>query len=383
MSKARCWIALLLALSLLLGGCWDRRELEERTSVLGMGIDLAKGKPNLLKVTVQIPIPIKIAGSGGQTGGKGGGSPVRVMSSTGHTVLEAISNLQKRLNQKIFIGHARVVAVSEEVARRGLREITDGFRRDPEMRRLLWPIVVKKDAAHLLKVKPKLEQIPIVYIMDMIESGTKTGSIPDQTLGNFYIQDSSRTMQPYLNYMVTHNDEIIWKGVAVFREDKMVGVLPELQTWVLNQLRDNKTGGDIVIAVPGKKGAYITVRPHFVRTKLKLEQAGNQTGSLQARYVCRLQCDLLEATFPLDFKDNGIIHKYEQIIRQEMEKRAAKLINMLQKDFKSDILKLGLAIHGHHYRDYWVSHNWVEEFPRFPISVQYDVHIRRIGMKMK
>ncbi len=385
MIQVRYLVALLLALSLLLGGCWDRRELEERISVVALGIDIAERKPNLYKLTVQIPIPTKIAGSGagGGGGGKGGGAPVRVMSSTGHTVLEAIGNLQKRLNQKIFIGHTRVVAISEAVARKGMREITDGFRRDPEMRRLLWPIVVKKDAAHLLKVNPKLAQVPVVYIMDMIESGTKTGAIPAQTLGNFYIQYSSEPLEPYLNYMETRTDEIIWKGVAVFHKDRMVGVLPEAQTWVLNQLRDNRQGGDVVIAVPGQKGKYFTVRPHFVRTKLRIDKTGNGNGGLQARYVCRMQCDLIEATIPLDFTNDRAIRKYEQLVRQEMEKRAAKLIGMLQNEFKSDILKLGLSLRAHHYHDYWVNHNWEQEFPRFPISVQYDVYIRRIGMEVK
>jgi hypothetical protein len=31
-----------------------------------------------------------------------------------------LSNIQKRLNQQLFMGHTRVVAISEEIAREGL-----------------------------------------------------------------------------------------------------------------------------------------------------------------------------------------------------------------------------------------------------------------------
>ncbi|MFO7291060.1 MAG: Ger(x)C family spore germination protein, partial [Bacillota bacterium] len=54
----------------LLTGCWDRREIEQRSFVFAMAID---EHPKGVEVSVQIPIPIMIVGSGGGVGGGQGG----------------------------------------------------------------------------------------------------------------------------------------------------------------------------------------------------------------------------------------------------------------------------------------------------------------------
>ncbi|MGD8190133.1 Ger(x)C family spore germination protein [Brevibacillus ginsengisoli] len=377
----RFWFLLLLC-SFILAGCWDRRELEERTSLLAIAIDMSEENPKLYKITVQIPIPTKIAGSGGTGGGKGGDT-VRVMSSTGKTVIDAANNLQNRLNQRIFLGHTRVVAVSEDVARKGLTDIIDGFRRNPQMRRLLWPIVVKGKASHLLEIQPKISQIPIAYVMDMIESGSKLQIIPDQTLGNFYIQSSSSRLEPFLNYMEATKNDVAWKGIAVFKGDKLVGVLPDTLSWVLLQLSEKKRGGNIVVPIQGKKGEYLAFHPKVVKTKVNVEHTPNARGGHKVSYLCKLQGDIMETTYHTNLKDEDLIPIYQKLIKEELDRRAKSLLIKLQKEYKTDVLKLGSIMHAYHYQDYWVNHHWNEDFPKMEVSVVYDVRIRRLGMEMR
>jgi spore germination protein KC len=363
----------------LLSGCWSRRELDERNSLLAIGIDRVKGKTELYKVSVQIPIPNKIAGRQGQGGG-GGESAVKVMSATGRSIGDALNNLQKRLNQRVFIGHLRVLAISEEVAREGMEQVMDGFRRDPQIRRLLWPIIVKGSASDLLEIKPKLVQIPVVYIMELIESGSKTGMIPDQSLGNYFVETSTQSLQTYLNYVEAYQDEISWKGLAVIHGQKMVGALNDIQSGVLLQVREKMPGGDVVIPLPGKKDEFFTFRPHFVKSKLKVSEQGSQH---EAVYHVTLQGDIIETTVPANYKKEEYIEKLQELVRGEMEKRAAKLLQQLQKELKTDVLKLGMALRAHHYWEYWVKHDWEKDFPTFKIKILYTIKIRRLGMEMK
>ncbi|USG64281.1 Ger(x)C family spore germination protein [Brevibacillus ruminantium] len=385
MGKVWSRICCLLLCLLLLAGCWDRRELEERISVVGIAIDFAKGNEDLYKITIQVPIPLKIAGSTGKGGG-GSADAVRIMSVTGRTIKEATNNIQQRLNQRIFFGHTRVLAISESVARRGTKEIIDSFRRDPQIRRLLWPIVVKGEAAALLEIKPRLVQIPVVYIMEMIENGRRIGLIPNQTMGDFYIQTTSDAMEAMLNYVEVKDDEASWKGVAIFRGYKMVGNLNEIQTWSLLQLRDRKRGGDVVIRLPGTKHGYVTFRPHFVRTKLDMQ--GGLLGETDkyrghaASYHCVVQGDIIEMTSKPDVPKEKMIAMLQDLIKKEMENRAKKLFHQLQDEHNSDVLKLGLALHAHHYFDYWVEHKWLEDFKDFPIKATYTIKLRRLGMEM-
>jgi spore germination protein KC len=376
MAKGRFRLPVMLICLSLLTGCWDRRELEERTSILAFAIDMAEGREDLYRVTVQIPIPIKIAGSSGQGGGSSEDA-VKIMSVTGRTITDAANNLQLRLNQKLFLGHTRVLAVSEEVARKGIGDVMDAFRREPQIRRLMWPIVVKGEAATLLKIKPQLSQIPVVFLMDLIESGAKMGTIPDQTLGDYFNQTSNKSMEPYLNYVQASETEVRWKGVAVFRGHKMVGALNDIQSWSLLQLRDEDRGGDVIIPLPDTENGFVTFRPRFVKSKLDLK------GSHGAAFYCELQGDIVEVTEDLNVPPEKFIKEMQVLVKKEMEQRANKLLRQLQKDFNSDIMKLGLALRAHHYRDYWEKHDWKKDFKNFPIRVVYTIKIRRLGMEMQ
>jgi len=369
---------LLLMAVLLLTGCWDRRELEERVSILAIGIDRVPENKHLLKISVQIPIPIKIAGSGGQGGGSSE-SAVQIMYVTGRSMGDAWNKLQERLNQRIFLGHTRIVAISEEVAREGLQGILDSFRRDPQIRRLLWPIVVKGEASRLLEIRPKMVQIPAVYLMELIENGTKTGMFADQTLGNFFIETSNRALNPYLNYVSVEENEVNWKGLAVFRDYKMAGILEDMPAWVVLQIGEKKRGGDIIVPLSKGKG-YATFRPHFVQTKLEILHQRNRHAAV---YRVELQGDIVETTVESDVKQGDYVQEMQRLVKEEMQKRAARTIRRLQQDFRSDILKLGQALRAYHYRDYWVKHDWHKEFPDFPVRVEYLVKIRRLGMEMK
>ena len=71
----------LLSVSLL-GGCWDAREIEERTSVIALAFDK---HPTGYEISVQVPIPLKIVGSGGGGGGESGQNAVRSLQGTGKT----------------------------------------------------------------------------------------------------------------------------------------------------------------------------------------------------------------------------------------------------------------------------------------------------------
>jgi spore germination protein KC len=362
----------------LLTGCWDRRELEERASVLAIAIDQAEEDENLYKMTVQIPIPIKIAGSSGQGGGSNADA-VKIMSVTGRTVTDASNNLQMRLNQRLFLGHTRVLALSEEIAKEGIQDIMDGFRREPQIRRLLWPIVVKGKASTLLEVKPELEQIPVVFLMGLIENGMKLGRIPDQTLGDYFNQTSNVTMEPFLNYVEASKKEVTWKGVAVFRGHKMVGILNRVQSWALINLRNEKPGGDIVIPLPNTKNGYVSFRPHFAKTKLRI----HGQDAFSATYHCELQGDIVELTEDLKIPAEQFIVQMQELIKKEMEDRAKKLLLQLQKQYNSDILKLGLTLRAKHYHEYWKKHNWKEDFRDFPVGVTYTIKLRRLGMEMQ
>lgn len=376
-------LTIFILLLTLLCGCWDRRELDERISVVGLAIDREEetesGQPHFL-VTVQIPIPLRIAGAGGGAGGGGGAEAVRMVSSTGVTVSDALTNLQKSLNQQLFLGHTRVVAISEELAKEGIKHILDGFRRDPSIRRLLWLIVTEGRAENLLYANPELESIPISYIISLIENGAKMNEIPDITLGNFFICLTNSTHQPVLNYVRSSEEDVSWVGLALFNDDKLVGVLTAEETWSLMQLRNEKPGGRVLISfTEDNTHKYFLVNPFASKAKVNIQI---ENGQVKAHYHVQVEANILETNFDTDLSKSSNLHKLAKITKEDLEKRAEKLVKKLQQDYKVDSLMLGAKIKAYHYNE-WNRLDWQDTFPETEIKVTYQVEFRRVGMELQ
>jgi spore germination protein KC len=379
MKSVACFLTVLTCM-ILLSGCWDYMDLERRTSVLAIGIDRDKSNPKHYLVTIQIPIPKSIMGGKGGTKGE---QAVSVMSATGTTLNEAVSNMQKRLNQTEFYGHTRIVVFSEEVAREGLGNLLDALRRDPQIRRLLWPMVVKGSAKELLLANPKIEQIPTVFIVDLFQSGVKRGLYPNITLGEFYNDVSDTSAEAGMNYVEGKGAEFKWRGFAVFNKDRMIGILDDKEVWSLLQLREEKVAGEIDVpcssSTPGKEKKFITYRPKTIRVKKSFTPKGD---SFQAVYNVRLEGDIIESQCDIDFTKISNIERLQKELAQQMESSAKLLISKLQKKLQVDELKLGSYARGK-APDWWDAEKWKKSFPEGEIKVSYDVNIRRTGMEMK
>lgn len=378
MKRAVSLILLIVCLTLVTG-CWDNTDLELRTSVVAIGVDRSKTDKGRYTMTIQVPIPNLIMGG---AGGEQGQEAIRVMSATGNTLNEASSNLQKRLNQVLFYGHTRILVLSEEVAKEGIEELLDPFRRAPQIRRLMWPMVVKGSARELLLSNTKLEQIPTVYIMDLLDNGAERGLIPHVTIGHLFADLSDSSTDAGMNYVEASKEEFKWNGFAVFRQDRMAGTLKDGEVWSLLHLRENQLAGEIDVPFGGtrKKRNLVTYRPKTIRVDKDFTPKGD-TG-YEAEYRIRLEGDVIESQCDIDFSQEKNIEKLEKVLSEEMTNQAKKMIHKLQKEYKSDVLKLGTFVRATHPQ-WWTAEKWIEVFPYGKIQVTYEVHIRRTGMEIR
>lgn len=223
--KALKCLCILLLIIPGLTGCWDRTELEERGIILGLGIDTVPpeaakhedqitetnrkdGFPppgeEMIKVNAQIAVPGRVPlgpGQGGGSQGGGGQKPVWVIQVMGHTLDDAIQNLQQQVSQELYLGHLRVVIVSEQLAKRGLKKTLDLLMRDPEIRKSSYLLVSRSSADKALTVAPPLERVPTLYLTDMMEQAVWMGKFPQSFIGNFFTAYAAKGREGYLPYI--------------------------------------------------------------------------------------------------------------------------------------------------------------------------------------
>src|SRR5699024_7954334 len=107
-------IVTLLILTLLLSGCWDRRELNELGITMALGIDKIE---NEYVVSAQVVVPSEVSMKAST-----GRSAVTLYKASGDTIYEAFRRMTKNSPRKIYPGHLQILVLSEDLAKEGIAE---------------------------------------------------------------------------------------------------------------------------------------------------------------------------------------------------------------------------------------------------------------------
>lgn len=395
-------LALVLSIAVpLLTGCWDRLEIEERAVVLGVSIDVAgeeareeesevshvggsipAPRSGLVRVGVQIALPGRIPlGPGESGGGKGGsGQTVWVIDVVGHTVDDAFMNLQQQLSSKLFFGHLRVIVVSEALARRGMENVNDYFRRNTEVRRMAWLMVSKGKALDLMKAAPQLERVPTLYLMSTLDEGARMGKFPEDYIGIYWSNSSKKGQEGFLPYVQMKKEQNVEiSGLAYFKGNKMVGATNPIE----------------IAGYLGLKGE----NPAGYSSYINLEDNSFMTAATQRRSDIKLEIRNGLPYFSIDIalevnleeKMRQAVHISPEVIRLLEQKQEETSVlfytNIIKKTQEkgSDIFGFGEHIRAKQ-PIYWNSkiktkEAWQRMYKDAQFEVRVKVNVRRIGAK--
>ena len=263
------WVIILSVFSLLLtSGCWDAIEIEKRAVVVALAVDQS---PLGHKVSIQIPNPRKTVGGGGgedDGGGGGGAGAVELFSEEGRTLQEAFMQIENETNFPLFTGHTQILLIGEELAKNGTRDLIEGLRRNQQIRRHLWPVIIQGEAKNALDVQVRLEEIPIDYLRESIETGIKNGRFPSMVLGEFFEELSNPAKRaPILNVFRVSDNRYVWNGIGIFKDDRLLGVLkPPLVNALLN-VREHKPGWPVRSIAPNNRKGKLCFTPNHPPAK--------------------------------------------------------------------------------------------------------------------
>ncbi|NLM36833.1 MAG: hypothetical protein GX202_01750 [Firmicutes bacterium] len=140
--------ALLFALlPLLLMGCWDIEDLNDRLLVLAAGVDQVEG--GRLRLSLQVPIVEELLPSFGSP--QVSEEPFAVLTGEGESVFAAVPTLQSKVQWTLFFGQLKAVLIAEELAAAGLKSSIDSFWRHPGVPPQAHVFLVKGEAVTMLK----------------------------------------------------------------------------------------------------------------------------------------------------------------------------------------------------------------------------------------
>lgn len=243
--------------------------------VVALGIDA--GENNNYKVSFQF-IP-RTSDSKSESGTSGGGKTV-INTVEAPSINTAITLMNSYLARKLNLSHCKVVIFSEEVAIKGISKEIYSLVNNSQARPSTNIIICKNTAKKYIEdSNPILENMITKYYEIFPESGKYTGYIYNATLGDFFNQIVSDTCNPFAilggvnsnpnngNDTLSNSDNVenIKStetsfsgirgseniGVAVFKDDKLVGELNASETLCLSIIKGEVSS--FLIHIPNPK----------------------------------------------------------------------------------------------------------------------------------
>lgn len=372
---------------LLLAGCWNRRELNDLSIVVAMGVDKFDG---YYSVSVQIVNPGEIAAKGGS-----GRVPVVVYQEKGKTIFEAIRKITTISPRRLYFSHLRFIVFGENSASKGISETLDFLLRDPEIRTDFY-ITVSKDtkAIDVLKVLTSIDKIPANEIFSSLEAAEKawgpTSKITldeltsdlvsngkSAVLTGIKIEGDAQAGEKQKNLQQTEDfTKLRFKGMGVFKGDKLIGWLNDDESEGLHYALGKVKSTIEEISCP--KEGIVGIEVIRTKTDVKAElQNNNPKGIIKLDVeanVGNVECRTLDLT------RTETMNYLEEKTENEIKRKIIKAIKVSQKKYEVDLFGFGDAIH-RSSPDYWkkTKKNWNQIFVNMPVEIDANVKIRLIG----
>ncbi|WP_426446347.1 Ger(x)C family spore germination protein [Paenibacillus sp. S-38] len=371
-----------------LTGCWNRRELNELTVVVALGIDKTKDG---YAVSVQLVNAQEIAAKGGS----GYATPVTVYQGKGATVFEALRRLTMKLNRRLYLSHIRVVVLGEELAREGIRDALDFLSRDHELRTDFYMLVAKSSRAEeVLTALAPLEKIPANKMFSALEVMKENwAGVVEVTLDELLADMLSEGIQPVATGIRLAGDPALakskssvqkskpeavieYEGMAVFRQDRLVGWLNEEESTGFNYAMRGLESTIVSLACP-EGGGRVAIELRHVKSSI---HARVQDGAPAIGIRVKTEGNIGDVECPMKVTDLRSVPPLEERLEKAIRASVQAAVTKSKTKLKTDIFGFGNAVH----RDQpklWkrIKGSWDQMVPAVPVEIHVDAKIRRVG----
>ncbi|WP_394236362.1 Ger(x)C family spore germination protein [Niallia oryzisoli] len=370
----------------LLSGCWDRKELKEIGMVGAIAIDKDPETKEFI-LTSQILIP---AAESSQNPSPG--KPFLLETATGKTIFEALRRTNQMIDRRSFFAHNKIIIISEELAKEGLISILDSFYRGKEIRGYVWICIAKEtNARNILEAENiGVSRIPANFLNNMLEQTDSHLNSVSTNLLTFYKDALEAGTDPVAGVLVMEKKEkgkysqdknVTLSGAAVFKKDKLMGLLNESETRGYRWITGDIKAGAFSLPSDIQEGKYVSVDVIKMNAKIVPEVKGEQISF--AIHVSE-KGKVTEQQATVQFSDakqqinflNSLQAENKKVIEDEMN-QVIKKAQALQ----TDIFGLGNALNKR-YPETWnkVKDEWPDKFADVPISLHVKVNITSSGL---
>lgn len=401
-------IGLVVVMICFLGGCYNYEELNSIAIISAIGIDHKDGE---FRVSYQI---VNSNNASNNTGYEQ--ASVVVYDYPAKSLEESAREASLLTSKRLFASHARVVVISEEVARSYLPDVMDFIYRDPDIRNEFYVVMTKGNSpSDVLKVMTPLVNIsgedianslinsneimginesimfsdllnkylnprcdvviPSVEIINSRDNrGKNIGNISDSVNNNGDEKDidkSEKDMEGESTENLKKSDydaNILISTMGVFRGSEFLGFLTEEESISYNFITGNLNKTLVEYECDDNKFVVLDI------IKIKSGMDVLKGGKISIKIGGR--ASIAETHCRMDLRDEMVIKRINKGLNERIEEMVKKSFYGIRDKYNSDIF----GIEDMYYKKmngYYktVKRDWDEYFRNIEIEVESDVNL--------
>ncbi len=363
--------------------------------VVALGIDVADN--NNLKVSFEFTD----IGSVSENGSASESSSV-INTVVSSSLDSAISMMNGFISKQLSLSHCKLIIFSEEFAQRGVSHEIYTLINNPQIRPSTNIVISKIDAESYIKYsEPALEHLESKYYEIFPSSSKYTGYTVNATIGDFFNGLVCETCEPFAilggindssnsnSNASSNNAEAISNattltgkrlteniGVAVFKDDKLVGELNAIETLSFLLLKNSVDSFEVSIPNPNTQeeeniDIYLY---HDVDTKINLDITN---GAPHAKIDINLTGKISSVSNNSDYDDNNQLSTISNSVNNYLESIISSYLYRTSREFNSDINNIG-----RHGRSQFLTLNdyenfdWLENYKNCTFEVNVDTNVK-------
>ncbi len=272
--KIISFVILLLFMTTTLCGCWDKIELNELFIVTAIALDTAED-PDKISITMQIANIKQLSQGSEQAKKQKRCEKTILITEQGSTISEVVTKINYDSERLLIPNHLQVIAIGEELAKKGIKDHLDLFVRDLKTRLETPVVIVKGRAEELISAELAQEVNSGIFITGMFERLAKISKKYRERvidLLSCLLDKTCESSIPYIEVVGEEGEqEVKLRGMAILHQDKMVSTINTRQAsgliWALGKVKEDS------LQIEDEKGATTFVLDNLkTKTKVALKE---------------------------------------------------------------------------------------------------------------
>ncbi|MBS4214767.1 MULTISPECIES: Ger(x)C family spore germination protein [Neobacillus] len=359
-----------------LTGCWSQFELNERAFVSGIYVDkAANGK---MEISLSFSLPNRLVPS--DLGGAGTtGKPYSLQTATGKTFTEAYKKIQATLTRNISWGHTRIIIISEEMAREGIRGILEFVLREPNLNINQTLLIAPGKAKDIEELTPIFERFPTSIPISFAQRKVTVNATPKEfletTSGDMIVGLLSKKTIKMLSEGGKEGLFVSPGEMALFHNYKMVGKVDTEVGRGAFWLRNLIKGAEVTIKAPADQ-QLISLLVTDAHTKIRPSKKEPFTFNVGIKAEGNISESQSNMTLTNENQIAQLEHEAEKQIRNRI-----KATLKASQEVKADVFQFSEYLSWHKPKIWkMVKKDWPESYhEKVKMNVQVDLHIKRLG----